>query len=141
MAKPFTHVFRVRYAEVDPQRVVFNSRYLEYADVLVTEFFRARRAEGLYHELEFHARKAEVDYIQPIRFDELIEGRLTVESVGNSSMVMRIALHGAEAAEGDLRAEIRLVQVHVDLATGKPLRVPDSVRASFGFAVEESAHG
>ena len=35
MADPFSHRFRVRYSEVDPQAVVFNSRYLEYADVVV----------------------------------------------------------------------------------------------------------
>ena len=32
----FSTRFRVRYAEIDGQRIVFNSRYLEYADVAVT---------------------------------------------------------------------------------------------------------
>ena len=35
----FSTRFRVRYAEIDGQKVVFNSRYLEYADVAVTEFW------------------------------------------------------------------------------------------------------
>ena len=38
---PFTYLLRVRYAECDAQRVVFHSRYAEYADVAVTEFIRA----------------------------------------------------------------------------------------------------
>ena len=140
MAKPFSHRFRVRYAEVDPQAVVFNSRYLEYADVVVSEFFRAHRAEGM-PDLEFHIRKAEVDYLRPIRLEELVEGRLQVERIGNSSMVMRIELHGTAQSEAadDLRAVIALVQVHVDLDSGEARRIPDSLRQAFAPFLGESA--
>lgn len=136
--KPFSHTIRVRYAEVDPQAVVFNSRYLEYADVIVTEYYRDCRSRGMPADMEFHVRRAEVDFIAPIRLDELIEGRLVVSRVGNSSVEKRIAFHGED---GSLRAEVVLAVVHVDLATGKPVRVPDTVRAAFGFAAEEAAHG
>lgn len=139
MSQTFKHIFRVRYAEVDPQSVVFNSRYLEYADILVTEYFRDARNRGMPDELEFHVRRAEVDYLAPIRVDELIEGRMTVSKIGNSSMEQLITLHGAE--DGSLRAEIRLVAVMVDLASGKPLRIPDTVRRAFGHPVQESVDG
>jgi len=139
MSQTFKHIFRVRYAEVDPQSVVFNSRYLEYADILVTEYFRDARTRGMPDELEFHVRRAEVDYLAPMRVDELIEGRMTVPKIGNSSMEQLITLHGAE--DGSLRAEIRLVAVMVDLASGKPLRIPDTVRRSFGQPVQESVDG
>jgi acyl-CoA thioester hydrolase len=146
MDQHFTHRFRVRYAEVDPQAVVFNSRYLEYADILVSEYFRDRRAHGLPDGMEFHIRRAEVDYLRPIRSEELVEGRLAVERIGTTSMAMRIALHGVPEGAGgsvpdDLRAEILLVQVHVDLATGRPLAIPDSLRSAFGFPVAEAVNG
>ena len=141
MSEPFRHRFRVRYAEVDPQAVVFNSRYLEYADILVSEYFRDRRAHGLPSDLQFHVRKAEVDYVVPIRFDEMIEGRLTGERIGNSSMAMRIELHGTDKSGDDLRAAIALTQVHVDLPEGRPERIPDSMREAFGFPVGETLHG
>lgn len=134
--EPFRHTFRVRYAEVDPQKVVFNSRYLEYADILVTEFFRDANSRGMPEDIEFHVRRAEVDYIAPIRFDELIEGRLVIARIGNSSMETHIALHGAE--DGALRANIVLVTVHVDLPEGRPARIPDAVRKAFGFPLQES---
>lgn len=137
--KPFHHTFRVRYAEVDPQSVVFNSRYLEYADVLVSEFFREARERGMPNDAEFHVRRAEVDYLAPIRFEEMIEGRLTIEAIGNSSMRTLVTLHGAEDAS--LRAEIRLLTVHVDLPEGRPSPVPDSVRQAFGFPAREAANG
>lgn len=37
----FFHALRVRWAEVDPQSIVFNGHYLTYADVAITEYFRA----------------------------------------------------------------------------------------------------
>jgi acyl-CoA thioester hydrolase len=137
--EPFRHTFRVRYAEVDPQAVVFNSRYLEYADLLVSEFYRDRRAHGMPADIEFHVRRAEIDYLAPIRADELIEGRLAVTRIGNSSVEKLITLHGEE--DGALRAEIRLVAVHVDLPSGKPERIPDVVRTAFGRGEEGADHG
>ncbi|MBX7533845.1 acyl-CoA thioesterase [Qipengyuania sp. 1XM1-15A] len=137
--EPFRHTFRVRYAEVDPQSVVFNSRYLEYADVLVSEHFREARKNGMPDEVEFHVRRAEVDYLAPIRLDELIEGRLTIESIGTSSMKTLITLHGAE--DGSLRAEMRLLTVHVDLPEGRPTPVPDAVRLAMGFPAREKVDG
>ena len=125
----FRHSFRVRYSEVDPQGVVFNSRYLEYADIVVTEFYRDCRRRGMPADIEFHIRKAEIDYLAPLRNDELVEGTLTIAAVGNSSVTKHIALHGEN---GTLRAEIRLVSVHVDLPRGTPERIPDSVRQAFG---------
>lgn len=139
MKEPFKHTFRVRYAEVDPQAVVFNSRYLEYADIMVTEFFRDARSRGMPEDLEFHVRRAEVDYLAPMRVDELIEGRISIPRIGNSSMAQHITLHGAD--DDSLRAEIRLVAVMVDLPTGKPERIPDSARAAFGHPATENVDG
>src|SRR3546814_4219395 len=67
---------RVRYAEIDAQRVVFNSRYLEYFDIGITEYWRA---VGVYDRWpdhsspEFHVARAEVDYKVPILLDEEID--------------------------------------------------------------------
>lgn len=135
MNSPFRHTFRVRYAEIDGQSVVFNSRYLEYADVLITEYWRATGVQQTsLGELEFHVVRAEVDYRAPIRYDELIEGRVWTEKVGRTSLVTCMELHGQAngAGEDDLRAEMRLVNVHVDLSEGTPLPIPDEVRARLG---------
>ncbi|NJM50545.1 MAG: hypothetical protein HC843_06370 [Sphingomonadales bacterium] len=37
----FHHQFRVRWAETDAQGIVFNARYLDYADIAITEYWRA----------------------------------------------------------------------------------------------------
>ena len=36
----FTHILRIRYAEVDAQGIVFNSHYLTYFDCAITEYYR-----------------------------------------------------------------------------------------------------
>ena len=37
----FSHQLRVRWSEVDAQGVVFNPHYLTFADIAVTEYYRA----------------------------------------------------------------------------------------------------
>ncbi|MGB7409088.1 MAG: thioesterase family protein [Pontixanthobacter sp.] len=131
---PFTHRFRVRYAELDPQGVVFNARYLEYADLIVSEYWRQ---SGLRFSgpdaLEFHVAHAAVDFRKPIRAEEEIEGRARTTRLGNTSMTTRIELHGM-GGNDDLRAEIELVNVHVDLASGMPQPLPASLRELLGHA-------
>ncbi|RED17627.1 acyl-CoA thioesterase [Parasphingopyxis lamellibrachiae] len=129
MSPPFTHRFRVRYSEVDPQSVVFNSRYLEYADLILTEYWRSI---GLHFTgddaLEFHVVKAVVEFKQPIRADEEIDGTAVTTRIGSSSVTIEIRLYGM-GGEDDLRAIIELVYVHVDLESGKPVPIPEDAKA------------
>ncbi|WP_427964115.1 acyl-CoA thioesterase [Altererythrobacter sp.] len=132
MPETFSHSFRVRYAEVDPQSVVFNSRYLEYADLIITEYWREC---GLHFTgegaLEFHVARAEVDFVKPIRADEIVEGRARTARIGRTSVETRIEFYGAQGPE-DLRARIMLVHVHVDLDSGQPVVVPEAARKALG---------
>ena len=124
----FRFPIRVRYAEVDPQQVVFNSRYLEYADVAVTEYWRAMALRpGDADWPESHVGSASVRFIKPIRLDEMIETRSRIERLGTASMTYSIELHGTEA--DDLRATIELIAVHVDLATGGSQPLPEGFKA------------
>jgi acyl-CoA thioester hydrolase len=117
---------RVRYAEIDAQAVVFNSRYLEYFDIGITEYWRAI---GVYDRWpqrdspEFHVARAEVDYKVPILLDEEIDICVRCSRVGRSSMTFLFELHGA--GEDDLRATGLEVSVHVAEAQGASTPVPD----------------
>jgi acyl-CoA thioester hydrolase len=128
MPSPFTHRFRVRYSEVDQQSVVFNSRYLEYADVIITEYWRAIDLHFSGEDaLEFHVVKAVVEFKAPIRADEEIDGTAITTRIGSSSVTTEIAFFGL-GGEEDLRASITLVHVHVDLDNGRPIPIPDTAR-------------
>jgi acyl-CoA thioester hydrolase len=132
----FVWMARARYAEVDAQAVVFNSRYLEYFDIGITEYFRA---VGLYPEPglkgapELHVVKAEVVYHAPVLLDEEIAICVRCEKVGRTSLTFAFEVHGGSNGPGgeDLRASGSEVQVHVDEPRGRPTPVPDALVAKF----------
>jgi len=66
---------RVRYAECDPQGVVFNGNYFTYFDVAMTEFHR--EVIGNYSELveagvDMVVAEARARYHVPAHFDDEI---------------------------------------------------------------------
>ena len=130
---------RVRYAEIDAQAVVFNSRYLEYFDIGITEYWRAA---GVYDRWpansspEFHVARAEVDYKAPILLDELVDICVRCSRVGRSSMTFLFELHGA--GKDDLRATGLEVSVHVEEAQGATSPVPDEFVSLFEAFEERS---
>ncbi len=121
----------MRYAEIDAQAVVFNSRYLEYADVAVTEYWRSAGFHGAgaaWQALEFHVARAVVEYKAPIRYDEEIDLYARTARIGRSSLTTLIEIHGAGAAPADdLRATIEIINVNVDLTSGQSCRLPQWV--------------
>ena len=130
----FTYRKRVRYAEIDAQAVLFNSRYLEYFDIGITEYWRA---VGMYEKsgitgedaAEFHVAKAVVEFKAPILLDEEVDICVRCTRIGTSSMTFAFELHGAGA--DDLRATGEEVSVHVAEARGRPAPVPDQVVEKF----------
>lgn len=125
----FSTRFKVRYAEIDGQRVVFNSRYLEYADVAITEYWEwtgiGEMLGNLWHETEFHVRRASVDYIRHLMLGDTIEASVGIESLGNSSPVKKIELANQR---GELCTVIDMVSVHVHMPTGRPTPIEGDVR-------------
>ena len=127
----FSTRFRVRYAEIDGQKVVFNSRYLEYADVAVTEFWEWTGIEAAlgeaWTETEFHVRRAELDYLRPFALGDTIEAFVRIARIGTSSLTQRFEL--CHATTGALHTVIDMVIVNVHLPSGQPMPIADPVRA------------
>ena len=126
---PFSTRFRVRYSEIDGQKIVFNSRYLEYADVALSEFWRWAALDDIgpdWQDAEFNYVRATIDYKQPFRLDDMVEGFVRIERIGTSSMTHRIELCHAET--GELHTVIEMVSVHVDPVARKSKPIPQGVR-------------
>ena len=127
----FRHRMRVRYAEVDPQRIVFNTRYLEYFDVGITEYFRVVGIHGQQdaEDAEFHVARNVIDYKKPLRSDELFDVLLRCARIGNSSMTYEWEIHGFDKGErdDDLRALGQSVSVHVGELGHGPSPVPPRI--------------
>jgi YbgC/YbaW family acyl-CoA thioester hydrolase len=125
----FSTRFKVRYAEIDGQKIVFNSRYLEYADVAVSEFWDwSGIADALpeWAMSEFHVRRSEIDYLKPFVWGDEIEAFVRVEKIGGTSITKRFEL--CHAVTGALHCAIQMVSVNVDLATHRPVAISDAIR-------------
>jgi acyl-CoA thioester hydrolase len=124
----FHHRFRVRYAEVDAQGVVFNAHYLTYFDVAHTEYMRAAgydyAGEVRRTGLDFHLAKSVVEYRQPLAFDKLFDVCVRAARIGRTSVTNLFEIHAADA--DDLLASGETVMVCADMATHRPVPVMPS---------------
>lgn len=125
---PFVHRIRVRYNECDQQDAVFNSNYLVYIDVALTEMWR--ESFGAYDAMaelgvDLVVAEANVRYRAPARFDDELDIACTIEKLGTTSMTTRFDItHGTdEIAIGHLR------HVFVRLPEGSKTPIPDEIRA------------
>lgn len=127
----FSTSLKVRYAEIDGQKVVFNSRYLEYADVAMTEFWEwTGIGEALgpaWSEAEFHVRRTEIDYLKPFMFGDTLLAHVRIDRIGTSSMTQHLEL--CHAQTGELHTVIDMVMVNVHLPTGTPAPIDTPIRA------------
>jgi acyl-CoA thioester hydrolase len=128
----FTFPKRVRFAEVDAQAVVFNSRYLEYFDIGIVEYWRAAGiygGVGLDGGPEMHVVSASVVYRAPILLDEMVAIAVRCSRIGRTSLTFAFELHCGQAE--DLRATGEEVHVHVAEVRGRPSPLPEAVIAKF----------
>ena len=141
----FSTPLRVRWSEADPQGIVFNGHYLNYADVGVTEYYRALRAaagaqpgEGP-NGSEFFAARTLLDYKSPAMFDDMLDVHLRVSRFGNASMSFVVGIY----REDTLLVTGEIVYVHADQQTRRPTPIPETfkiaVRAFEVTAPEETS--
>ena len=83
------HRLRVRWAEVDMQKIVFNAHYLMYVDTAMSEYWRALalpyEASMLALGGEMYVKKATVEYHASARLDDTLDVGLKCARIGNSS--------------------------------------------------------
>jgi len=125
----FYHRLRVRWAETDPQGIVFNGHYLTYFDVAITEFWRAL---GIPYPstverfgLDLFVVKATVEYHAPAHYDDELEIGVRVGRIGNSSMQFVLGIFRGEAHL--VSGEVIYVAAHPQ--TRQPQPVPQPMRA------------
>src|SRR6187549_3725513 len=92
----FSHRLRVRWAEVDMQKIVFNAHYLMYFDTAVADYWRALAMpyEEAMHLLDgdIYLKKATVEFNASARMDDRLDIGLKCARVGTSSMTFQGAI-------------------------------------------------
>ena len=130
---------RVWFSDTDAQGVVYYGRYLPYFDNSRLEYLRHLGLVGFWHgEREFVMRALEVAYEAPARFDDLLEVFVRTTRIGRTSVTTEGAAYRVD--DDRLMCTTRMTLVLVDVATRRPIPIPDEYRraiAAFeGDAVE-----
>lgn len=119
---------RVRWAEIDAQKIVFNAHYLMYFDTAVAGYWRAlalpyaQTMESLSGDL--FVRKATVEYHGSARYDDQLEIGMRCARIGTSSIVFQGAVFHGE----DLLVGGELVYVFADPHSQTSRPVPPPLR-------------
>ncbi len=102
----FFHPLRVRWAELDPQGIVFNPNYFMYADLAVTEYMRA---VGFVYPAAFEAHgtdtftvNASANFRAPAVYDDELRIGVRTARIGRTSLRFEIGVFRDEQllAEG-----------------------------------------
>jgi acyl-CoA thioester hydrolase len=113
---------RVRYHEADAQGILFNSRYLELADVAMTEYFRLMGRpylEMVAGGMDPAVGSANLRFLEPARFEDMLEVRARCTRVGTSSfdLAVRVLLEDRTIAE----MTMHYVNIESHTARSRPL--------------------
>lgn len=126
---PRDYVHRVRYAECDPQSIVFNSRYLEFCDAALTDYYRDRGYPPLVldkSDFDPVVVKVEVNYVSSARLDDLLRIPVHCSRMGNSSLDFSFEI--LREPDQELIATATITYVNIDHVTRKPAPIPEHVR-------------
>ena len=124
----FLDPLRVRGAEVDMQKIVFNGHYLMYFDTAVAGYWRALALP--YHETMAHlqgdlyVRKATLEYLGSARYDDQLAVGIRCARIGSSSMLIQAAVFRGEIC----LVHGELVYVFADPVTQTSRPVPVALR-------------
>jgi YbgC/YbaW family acyl-CoA thioester hydrolase len=134
----FFHRLRVRWVEVDMQKIVFNGHYLMYADTAVADYWRALGLpyEEAMHQLQgdLYVKKATVEYHASARMDDRLDVGLRCARIGTSSMTFESGIFRGD----QLLVTVHIVYVFADPATQTSRPVPPTLRAVIeGFEAGE----
>jgi len=141
MSRADFHFFerlRVRWAEIDAQKIVFNGHYLMYFDTAVAGYWRAlalpyaqtmERLDG-----DLFVRKATVEYAGSARYDDVLDVGMRCARIGNSSILFSAAVF----RQDQLLVTGELVYVFADPRTQTAKPVPPALReVLLGFEAGE----
>ncbi len=117
---------RVYYEDTDMAGIVYYANYLRYIERGRSDWVREIGIDQLAMKdqgVVFAVRKVEAEYIQPARFEDVLEVRTTLDSLRPARMVM-----AQEVWRGDVLLFTAKVQIVCIGAGGKPTRLPAELR-------------
>lgn len=133
---PYRHPIRIRYQEVDMQRVVFNAHYLAYCDEAMAGWASTAFGwTGFDDRIDWMLVKVVLEWQGSATYGELLDLDCGISRWGNTSF--DVAFRGAVSSRPVFTAIITYVSIVPDTTTKIP--VPDEMRQSLGSAPSTSS--
>ena len=126
-----THKFqtRVYYEDTDLAGIVYYANYLKFIERARTEYVRELGVDQARLKADegvvFAVRKVEAEYLQPARFDDILQVQTSARIVTGARIVLGQDVWRADALL--FRSTVTLVALNSE---GKPARIPAELRLS-----------
>lgn len=124
----FSITVRVYYEDTDTGGVVYHANYLKFLERVRTEWLRQLGYEQdvliEQQQLIFAVKKLTINYIQPARFNDLLEITTKVEKFSGAS----IQFTQTVMKETILLCEANVQVVSLDSLSLKPKRIPQNLK-------------
>ena len=132
MKQIFSIPIRVYYEDTDTGNVVYYANYLKFMERARTEWLRAlgfeqdelSRREGVL----FAVRSARLDFLQPARFNDLLQATVQIVKRGHASMTFaqEIRRERRTLCAGEVKVAC------LDAASFVPRPIPERLRTQLG---------
>jgi 4-hydroxybenzoyl-CoA thioesterase len=131
---------RIEFNHCDPAGIVFYPRYFEMTNSVCESFFREVAGHSyavmMANGEGVPTARMEVNFHAPSRLEEVLDWRLQVVKLGNSSITLHIEAHGEAQSDGQHRITADLVLVFVSTKDGRPQPWTDAMRAKITALME-----
>jgi acyl-CoA thioester hydrolase len=122
----FRHELRVRYGEVDMQRIVFNAHYLTYMDEAADAWFRHVLGDDYTDQVDIVVKRAELTWHGSATFGDVLAIDVAVQRWGRTSFDI-----GFRGSVGERPVfEAALTYISIVPGTKEPTPVPDHLRSA-----------
>ena len=127
---PFAVQERVRWSDCDPLGIIYYGTYIRFFESAEHEMFRQAglpyEVMRVQRQVQLPRKAFQVEFHSPAQMDELLEIRVGVARIGESSITMRFEAY--RAADLVHRASAQLTVVCVEKETITKRLLPDFVK-------------
>ena len=130
--KSHIHKIKVRYSEIDCQRIVYNSHYLTYFDISISELLDDVFNQDRYIKEtnnEFHTVAVQMNFKAPARLNDQLEVYSSIKKIGNSSLMFYQEIY--KEGSDELLNSAEIVWVHTNQTEMKAATIPEDLRKKF----------
>ena len=127
--KSHLNKIKVRYSEVDCQKIVYNSHYLTYFDISLSEMLEDCFDQDEYinnTNNDFHTVGVQMNFNSPARLNDQLEVYTGIKKLGNSSMTFLQEIY--KAGSDIILNEASITWVNTNQNSMKSETIPNDIR-------------